>query len=165
MKKICGVCGREQWKTNFHVNNAKDDGLQSYCKDCKSDYMKDYGLCNRKKLSEQVRIRVDRLYHSDPNFRIKSLLKGFVNGSLKNNKESSRFKELVGCSVKDLKDYLISLGMDFGEWGRSGIHIDHIIGWQSFDLEDEVEQKKYYNWTNLQPLFYLENIRKSNKAA
>ena len=72
--------------------------------------------------------------------------------------------ELTGCSKNDLLKHLESKfteGMTFenyGEW-----HIDHIRPCASFNLEDPEEQKKCFHWTNLQPLWALDNIRKGDK--
>lgn len=47
---------------------------------------------------------------------------------------------------------------NYGEW-----HIDHIKPISKFDLNDENEQKKCFHYTNLQPLWASENIKKSDK--
>ena len=51
------------------------------------------------------------------------------------------------------------------EWGNYGIHweIDYTIPISSFNLEDEKERKKCFNWVNLRPLRKDKNRSKSNK--
>ena len=74
--------------------------------------------------------------------------------------------ELVGCSIKYLKQYLeikFKPGMTWKNHGRFGWHIDHIRACSRFDLSDLSQQKKCFNYTNLQPLWAKDNIRKSNK--
>jgi hypothetical protein len=45
-----------------------------------------------------------------------------------------------------------------GEW-----HIDHIKPCSLFDLTDPEQQKECHNYKNLQPLWAIDNIKKSNK--
>ena len=73
--------------------------------------------------------------------------------------------ELVGCSIKYLKQYLerkFKPDMTWKNHGRFGWHIDHIRACSRFDLSDLSQQKKCFNYTNLQPLWAKDNIRKSN---
>lgn len=74
--------------------------------------------------------------------------------------------DLLGCSVDYLRKHLESLftsGMSWKNRGRRGWHVDHIIPCDYFDLTKLEEQKKCFHWTNLQPLWWHDNIRKSNK--
>lgn len=73
--------------------------------------------------------------------------------------------ELTGCSKQELLDYLeskFSEGMTWENYGKW--HIDHIRPCVSFNLEDSEEQKKCFHWTNLQPLWAVDNIRKGGKV-
>ena len=69
--------------------------------------------------------------------------------------------ELTGCSKEDLIKHLESQFTDgmtwenYGEW-----HIDHIRPCCSFNLEDPEEQKTCFHWTNLQPLWAIDNMKK-----
>jgi hypothetical protein len=78
--------------------------------------------------------------------------------------KSAKTLELVGCTVEDLRLFLEAEfveGMtwdNYGEW-----HIDHMRPCASFNLEDPDEQKKCFHWTNLQPLWAQDNIRKGAK--
>ena len=47
---------------------------------------------------------------------------------------------------------------NYGEW-----HIDHIRPMASFNLQEQEEQLKCCHYTNLQPLWAEENLRKGNK--
>lgn len=42
-------------------------------------------------------------------------------------------------------------------------HIDHIKPLASFNLTDEKQLKEALHYSNLQPLWKLDNLRKSNK--
>jgi hypothetical protein len=72
--------------------------------------------------------------------------------------------ELIGCNIKFLKKYLkkqFKSGMSWSNYGKW--HIDHIIPCIKFDLRKESEQRKCFNYSNLQPLWAEDNRRKGNK--
>jgi hypothetical protein len=71
--------------------------------------------------------------------------------------------ELLGCSLEEARNYIQSKfkeGMTWENYGLYGWHIDHIIPCASFDLKDPEQQKKCFNYTNLQPLWWHENLSK-----
>lgn len=90
---------------------------------------------------------------------LRSRLYNFVKG--KNKKPSFDF---VGCSIDELKEHLSSQfqnGMsweNYGEW-----HIDHLKPCASFDLSIEEEQHKCFHYSNLQPLWAKDNLKKGAK--
>lgn len=43
-------------------------------------------------------------------------------------------------------------------------HIDHVRPLRSFDLSQPEQQKQAFHYTNLQPLFATENLRKGAKV-
>ena len=53
--------------------------------------------------------------------------------------------------------------MTWNNHGLYGWHIDHIKPVSKFNLLDLEEQRRAFHYTNLQPLWALDNIRKSNK--
>ena len=98
----------------------------------------------------------------DIEFRIKNNLGARVRCAIKNKQK--RTLEFLGCSIPDLIKHLegqFQEGMtwdNYGEW-----HIDHIRPCALFDLLNEEEQLKCFNYTNLQPLWAIDNLRKSDK--
>lgn len=72
----------------------------------------------------------------------------------------------LGCTIEYLKQYLESkfqLGMSWDNYGFYGWHIDHIVPLASFDLTDINQVKKACHYTNLQPLWAEDNLRKGAK--
>ena len=88
--------------------------------------------------------------------RVRDILK--LKGELK---KDATF-ELIGCSPKELVQHLqtqFTNGMsweNYGEW-----HIDHIIPLSSAKTIDDI--KRLCHYTNLQPLWAKDNLKKSNK--
>ncbi len=90
--------------------------------------------------------------------RVRSALRS--QGAIKHRKTL----RLLGCDTGHLKRHLESLwllGMcweNYGEW-----HIDHIRPCASFDLLDPAQQRACFHWSNLQPLWAMDNFQKKDK--
>ena len=105
---------------------------------------------------------------NDPHTKIRDNLSLRMRLALKEQNLSKRntTSDLVGCSIPFLKKYLekkFKKGMNWKNQGRFGWHIDHIKPCSKFDLKKPDQQKKCFNYKNLQPLWAKENILKSNK--
>lgn len=73
---------------------------------------------------------------------------------------------LLGCTGEEFKHHLESKFQPGMSWeNMSGWHIDHIRPCVSFDLTDLEEQKRCFHFSNLQPLWALENQKKWTKLA
>ena len=109
-----------------------------------------------------IRERNKKRRRTDPLYKISCILRGRLKNALKSNSKSKNTFELLGCSVEELWTHLektFKPGMtreNHGEW-----HIDHIIPLSSAKNENDVYMLCHY--TNLQPLWAEENLRKSNK--
>lgn len=105
---------------------------------------------------------------SDPHFRIRSSLHNRVYAVMKGKRKAAKTLEMLGCSQPDLRLHLEQKflpGMSWDNYGN-GLDkwsIDHIIPCASFDLTKEEEQRKCFHYTNLQPLWCVENSRKGAK--
>ena len=70
--------------------------------------------------------------------------------------------DIVGCTPEFLKEHLESQFKNGMSWdNRSEWHIDHIIPLSSAKTEEEIYKLCHY--TNLQPLWAKDNMKKSNK--
>lgn len=126
----------------------------------KAEYDKQYRQRNKKRI---------RAYQSEWNkqsikHKIVRNLRRRVHRALKGETKSESTLSLLGCSINYLKEYLESKfqqGMtwdNYGEW-----HIDHIKPCSAFDLSDPVQQKECFAYTNLQPLWAIDNLKKAYK--
>ena len=80
----------------------------------------------------------------------------------KNINKKNKTLEIVGCSPLELKLHLEKQFKDGMTWeNRNMWHIDHIIPLSSATNEDEIYRLCHYS--NLQPLWIEENLKKGNK--
>lgn len=188
--KICSKCKIEKEVCEFRKSSKSKSGLQSECKSCakiryfsnneeelkkkrlyyqknkekKSKYDKDYYEKNRLKKNEYVRNYRKIKRKVNPTFKITESVRSRVKSyfRLNNIKNYNKTFDLVGCTPEELRTYLsnkFTEGMcwdNYGEW-----HIDHIIPLSSAKTEEEIYELCHY--TNLQPMWATENIKKSNK--
>jgi hypothetical protein len=104
---------------------------------------------------------------TDINFKIRDCLRCRFRAALNGISKSKSILKLIGCSIDYLKQHLESnfkKGMSWTNYGYYGWHIDHIKPCVSFDLSKESEQKKCFNWKNLQPLWAEDNWSKNCKV-
>jgi hypothetical protein len=105
---------------------------------------------------------------SDKVFRLVANTRNRIYMALKSSSavKSNRTVALVGCSASQLFLYIESLFLDGMSWkNRDQWHIDHIIPLAKFDLSDPTQQAAAFHYTNLQPLWAKDNLRKSDKVA
>lgn len=88
-------------------------------------------------------------------------------------KKSRNTFDLIGCPVEFLMGWLESKfhdGMTWDNYGSidgditKGWHVDHIIPCASFDLTDPDQQRKCFHYTNLQPLWGVDNMKKGHRT-
>jgi hypothetical protein len=79
-----------------------------------------------------------------------------------NISKKNKTMDMVGCDSHFLKEYLEQKFQQGMSWDNYGVwHIDHIIPLSSAKSEEEIYKLCHY--TNLQPLWGIDNIKKSNK--
>jgi hypothetical protein len=124
----------------------------------------EYKINNRDKSARWARER----RRIDLNTRIKNVLSSRIRILIKQKSTTKAGKtlELLGCTLDYFKKHIESQfkeGMSWDNYGKYGWHIDHIIPCASFNLSDPEQQKKCFHYTNLQPLGWLDNIKKGTK--
>ena len=188
--KICTKCKIEKELSEFVMDKTRKDNLFPQCKQCVSKYTEIYRSTHKLRVAarhekyrnehrEEMRERTKeyRRTHkaqrnefrkqkrkTDIEYKIKCNLRYRIWSAVKNNKKCESTEKLIGCSIKDLKNYLKARfvkNMTFDNYGKW--HIDHIKPCDSFDLSKESEQRKCFHYSNLQPLWELDNLKKSNK--
>ena len=92
---------------------------------------------------------------------LRSRLTSLVSGG----KKSSHMAELLGCPAEHLRSHLevqFKGGMTWDNYGKVW-HVDHKIPVSAFDVENPAELRTCFHFSNLQPMFADENIRKGGK--
>jgi hypothetical protein len=114
----------------------------------------------REKLNEYHRNK----YNTDMIERISHLCRHRIRQLIRNKKDGIHH-ELLGCSYNRLIQWLEYNFDETMNWDNYGNiwHIDHIRPCASFDLTNEIEQRKCFHWTNMAPLSVSENISKGKK--
>jgi len=100
-----------------------------------------------------------QLRDEDPQRAIAVRLRNMVGARI--TRKSAVSLELIGCTVPELMAHLESQFLPGMNWeNRHEWHIDHIRPCDSFDLTDPAQQQECFHWSNLQPLWAADNIRK-----
>ena len=98
--------------------------------------------------------------------RITDCLRARIRAVIKNNRKSAHTMKLIGCSIEFFKQHLekqFTSGMTWDNYGKIGWEVDHMRPCASFDLSNPEEQKICFHYTNLQPLWALDNLKKGDK--
>lgn len=120
----------------------------------------------RQSHKEKARIYENEKWAKDIDFKLRKILRSRLFNALKNNAKRGSAVRDLGCSIPELKIYLESKfqeGMTWDNYGFYGWHIDHIIPLDSFDLSIREEFLKACHYTNLQPMWGEENMKKHNR--
>ena len=86
-----------------------------------------------------------------------------IRQALLHNRKSASTEELIGCTIPELRAHLEKQflpGMSWDNHAITGWHIDHRIPCDSFDLTNENIFFVLQDYSNMQPLWYDDNIRK-----
>lgn len=124
-------------------------------------YNKKYRQENKEKVKKQLREYIKNRCKIDINFKLAKNLRHRIYKSLKGINKSQITLKLLGCSLDFFRLYLqnkFQPEMSFSNYGKW--HVDHIIPCASFDLSKPKEQKKCFNYKNLQPLWAKDNLEK-----
>lgn len=143
---------------NYYKNNEKH---KKYCREyCKN---------NKNKFKEYKKIQ----YKNNPSFRLLNNLRSRLASTLRrqNAPKNNRTMDYTNCTVKFLYEYLEYQFTDGMNWKNMGTREDGTPGWDidhrrpcaSFDLNNEEEKYMCFHWTNLQPMWHEDNLRKSDE--
>lgn len=169
ISNYCTTCKSKMDLESYHRNKEK-----------RRQYVKEYNELNPDKLKkgrlqtkqwlkdrpEYMNIWYKEKLSTNIDYRIIHNLRERLRVSLHNNSKGAKTKDLIGCSIDELKKHLESKfteGMNWDNYGRKGWHIDHIKPCILFDMSDPEQQKQCFHYTNLQPLWWKDNLKKYSK--
>jgi len=127
-----------------------------------SEYSKNYCKTNRTRLSKYVKEKAK----NDIQYRLSRQLRSRFADAVRGRQRSASAVSNLSCTIEEFKSYLSSLwlpGMSWENWGRGPgkWHIDHVRPLGGFDLTSPDQQKIACHYTNLQPLWEEDNLRKN----
>ena len=144
--------------------NAKEGKKKHYIKN-REKYLalrKEYYRTHKKEIAAYYKNR----HKTDINYRLARNLRNRLNMAIRRgSKDGSAVKDL-GCTISELKFYMegkFQDGMTWENWGANGWVIDHILPLACFNLSDREQFLKAVHYTNLQPLWAKDNLRKGNR--
>lgn len=115
---------------------------------------------NKEHVNEYRRKRL----RENADVRLAANLRTGISQALNKNQKGGKLLDLVGCSITELKRHLeksFGAGMtweNYGEW-----HVDHIRPCSSFNLAEPEQQMVCFNFSNLQALWAIDNLRKGDR--
>ncbi|MDD2820123.1 MAG: hypothetical protein PHW29_02555 [Flavobacterium sp.] len=177
--KKCKKCLLLKPRENYRKSTVGKFGLSDNCKSCRNLSLidkqeknkirsKEYYNKNKETLLVKGYLAKIKRLKTDPEFKLRALLSHRVRRAIydQSGTKSAKTLELLGCSIKEARIHIekqFREGMQWENHGIKGWHIDHIIPCSSFDLTKNEDQNKCFHYTNLQPLWAEENLRKGNK--
>jgi hypothetical protein len=182
-KKYCYDCKTILNKEYFGKHKQAKDGLNTICKDCRKIMVNkyyhnnsvvmnlkktEYNIKNRGRVRIRQKNYVSRRRNSDEMFKLclnlRARLKGYLRIKNLSRKINKKTLDMIGCSPAELKQHIESnfvKGMSWDNYGITGWHIDHIIPLSSAKTKEDAILLNHY--TNLQPLWAIDNIKKGKK--
>jgi hypothetical protein len=181
--KTCSKCSVEKPFEEFYQTKS---GHRSACRACcqiyrdqnkakkKEHYLankpaillkvKAYEESHKEELREYRRNYTKDRLKNDPTFKLAFAIRTRLRVALRRQYKSGSAVKDLGCSIEYLKAHLESQFKPGMSWENHGDwHIDHIIPLSKFDLTNRQEFLKACHFTNLQPLWAIENFRKGDK--
>ena len=152
-RNYCMPCGRVMCKDYKSRNRDK---ISEYNKEYKGDHKLEIREYNRKWTANAIKTNIQ--------YKIKSRLRIRINKVLNGIKKTDNTDKLLNCSLNFLLEWFkfrFTENMTMTNHGKLW-HIDHVMPCASFDLTKDENQKKCFNWMNLQPMRGDLNIVKND---
>lgn len=163
----------KQWKIDnpdrvaINRRKEKENNKERYYSDPEynkkvKDNVKKWRAKNPEKVAEYKRKDKSKL-----TTRLSDNLRARLRQAIRHNfKKGSAVRDL-GCSIDEFKTYLedkFKPGMSWDNYGKDGWHIDHIKPLSWFDLSDPSQLREACHYTNLQPLWAKDNLKKGART-
>lgn len=182
--KTCSKCNTEKPFSEFYKNKARKDGVGTYCIECSKSYYStpkwieygkkrdlkrrtqenyiEYQIEYRKKNMDKFVKKNYEKYHTNPIEKLKQNYRNRIRKVIDRKKIPSQ--SILGCSWEVFKQHIESQfqpGMTWDNHSQYGWHLDHIKPLASANTVEELTMLNHY--TNLQPLWWRDNLSKSDK--
>lgn len=133
-------------------------------KEYMQQYYKEYAALNREKKNQYYADRRE----TDLNFYLAYLLRGRLHSALKRQAKGGSAVKALGCTIPQFRAHLESKFEPGMSWenhgkGKGKWTIDHILPLIRFDLSDPEQVNIVCHYTNMQPMWFEDNVRKGAK--
>lgn len=123
---------------------------------------------NKEWIGERRRAQRRNRRENDPAYKLVCGLRASLHSALRKGHKRFSAMALLGCDIEELRAWLeasFQPGMTWENWsnGPGNWNIDHIRPIASFDLSREADQKACFHYTNMQPLWWVENMQKKDR--
>jgi hypothetical protein len=156
---------RMRWYYGEHKEELKQRNAQ-WAKD-HPERMNEFKKKYVEKNPEKVKAAKKRHRTESIVYKITHTLRSRLSSVFKGRVRSGSAVRDLGCTPNQLMVHLekqFKPGMTWENYGFRGWHIDHIKPLASFDLMDLEQLRRAVHYTNLQPLWAVENQRKHAKV-
>ena len=140
----------------------REPELRERIKETQRKYLLNPGNREKRRLSAAKR-NLAR-YKEDAGYRMECILRSRLLGVLAGREKVAPTLALLGCSREEFVSLIEKQFKSGMSWGNHGEwHLDHRKPCAAFDLSDPAQQKECFHFSNFQPLWALENIKKGAK--
>jgi len=185
MKK-CNECKINKPITEFSVDNSAKDKLQGKCKACNKikalehakqnnyKYQKKWNKDNLKEYLDNWRSKNKDYWNNyqkqrrkdDPYYSLYINLRSRISNLLSGKSKSKQTQQIIGLTLNEFKQHIESKwseGMDWNNYGAGDNKwvLDHKTPISTAKTKNDIITLNHY--TNLQPMWWRENLEKSDK--
>lgn len=128
------------------------------------DRYEQWRISNKKSINDKANKYHKYRKATDPLFKLRSNIRTLISNCIRRQgyKKTSTTFDILGCTFEEFKQHLENQFTEGMTWNNAGEwHIDHIYPVSL--ATDENHLIKLNHYTNLQPLWAIDNIKKSNK--
>jgi hypothetical protein len=172
IQHVCKICKREQDKNTklkrkligkcFYCSNIPENGRKICfrCRETNRKIAKSHNYKETRKKRYRDRIKNDTQYHISHNLRSR------LRGAIQSDQKAGSAVQDLGCSIEEFKIYIENQFVEGQSWENWGCKVgdwslDHIKPLHLFNLSDRCELLKACHYTNLRPLWHIENISRT----
>lgn len=166
----CKICNSKRRHLNYLQNKNKVlQQSKTYYENNKKEVlsrMQDYYCTNKEKIVKRTTKYQTNRRKIDTFYKAKTDIRALIRDSFRRtkHKKNSKTVDILGCTIEQLKQHLeakFQPGMTWDNHSQNGWHIDHIIPISTAKTPEDIIRLNHY--TNLQPLWAADNLKKSNK--
>lgn len=157
---------KEKLKEYYQKNKQKINEYGKKWREKNKEKLIKQGKKYKQENKKKINLYQNKRYYSDINFKFSRNLRSRFYFALRNNYKHGSAVKMLGCSLEEFKNYFQALFTEGMTWEKvfdGSIHIDHKRPLASFDLSKQEEQEKACHYTNLQPLWAIDNLKKHDK--